>query len=587
MVVDHGREPHFGAASDRVFLTGRDGDDTVLFSVALDGPAEAKPERDHLKSANATLYRVSPDGRWVAWQERFNVQVAPFVATGKAIDLAAGSKAIPVAAASHDAGNFLHWGPGSESLYWTLGPELYHRDLSDSFAFLDGAPEELPEPPSEGMPIGLTAAAAKPAGTMALVGGRLITMRGDEVIEDGVVVIEGDRITAAGARGEVAVPAGAETIDVTGKTVIPGLVDVHWHGGHGEGEIEPEQNWDYFATLAYGVTTIHDPSADTSTVFSSSEMARAGLITAPRVYSTGTILYGAETPFQAVIDSLDDARSHLRRMKAQGAISVKSYNQPRREQRQQVLQAARELEMMVVPEGGSLYEHNMTMVVDGHTGVEHSIPVGAVYDDTVALWSGTEVGYTPTLVVGYGGIWGEDYWYAKTNVWEDERLLTFVPREIIDPRARRRVLAPEEEWGHFANARTAAKLHAAGVHVQVGAHGQREGLGAHWEMWMMEQGGMTPHEVLRAATIGGAWYLGMDQDLGSIEPGQLADLAILDANPLADLRRSTEVDRVMVGGVLYDAHTLNELAPREVPREPLYFERDEAGRLVVAPGAER
>ena len=167
--------------------------------------------------------------------------------------------------------------------------------------------------------------------------------------------------------------------------------------------------------------------------------------------------------------------------------------------------------MMVVPEGGSLYEHNMTMVVDGHTGVEHSVPVGAVYDDTVQLWSGTEVGYTPTLVVGYGGIWGENYWYAKTNVWEDERLLTFVPRDFVDPRARRRVLAPDEEWGHFANARTAAKLHAAGVNVQVGAHGQREGLGAHWEMWMMEQGGMTPARGAPAATIDGAWYLGMDQ----------------------------------------------------------------------------
>src|SRR4029078_12932049 len=136
-----------------------------------------------------------------------------------------------------------------------------------------------------------------------------------------------------------------------------------------------------------------------------------------RIFSTGTILYGATTPFTAEINSLEDARGHLRRLKAVGAVSVKSYNQPRREQRQQVIAAARELKMMVVPEGGALFEHNMTMVVDGHTGVEHSIPVGAIYKDVVQLWKSTPVGYTPTLIVGYGGIWGENYWYAKTQVW--------------------------------------------------------------------------------------------------------------------------------------------------------------------------
>jgi len=584
LVSERGADPHFGAASDRVFLTRRGDGKTVLFSVPLSGPAEEVQARDHLTAENATAIRVSPDGRWVAWQERFRAHVAPFVATGKAVDVGPGAKSVPVASVSRDAGNFLHWGGDSASLHWSQGPTLYTRVLSESFAFLEGAPEELPEPPEEGLAVGLTAEAAKPTGTLALVGGRLVTMRGDEVIEDGVVVIEGDRIAAVGARGDVEVPAGAETLDVSGKTVIPGLVDVHWHGAHGAAEIEPEQNWNYFATLAFGVTTIHDPSADTSTVFSSSEMARAGLITAPRVYSTGTILYGAETPFRAVIDSLDDARSHLRRMKDQGAISVKSYNQPRRDQRQQVLQAARELEMLVVPEGGSLYQHNMTMVVDGHTGIEHSIPVGAVYEDVYQLWAGAPgVGYTPTLVVGYGGLWGENYWYATTNVWENERLLAFVPREEVDARSRRRVLAPEEEWGHFANATVAAELHDEGVRVLVGAHGQREGLGAHWEMWMLEQGGMTPHEALRAGTLDGAWYLGMDHDLGSIEPGKLADLAILSANPLEDLRRSTEIEQVMVGGRLYDAATLNQLAPEELERQPLFFERDEEGRFLIRP----
>src|SRR4028119_1661489 len=202
------------------------------------------------------------------------------------------------------------------------------------------------------------------------------------------------------------------------------------------------------------------------------------MMTGPRIFSTGTILYGATTPYTAMIDSLEDARTHLRRQKAAGAFTVKSYNQPRREQRQQILAAARELGMMVVPEGGSLYHHNMAMIVDGHTGIEHSVPVGFMYDDVHQLWKGTEVGYTPTLVAGFGAPEGENYWYSKTDVWANQRLLNFVPREVIDPRARRVMQLPEDEWLHFQNAKAAAALHKDGVSVQLGAHGQREGLGA-------------------------------------------------------------------------------------------------------------
>ncbi len=612
LITEDGSDPHFGAQPDLLYFERQGEGGRVLVSIGLDG----KDEHELLKSENAGRFRVSPDGRWVAWQERFNAHIAPLVPTGKTVTLSQSTQSIPVATVSRDAGDFLSWGAGSDRLYWSLGPELFHRDLTDAFAFLhqqqDAAPADdqvaeqvagpaddpmdeqtddeadataaLPEPPAEGegVAMGLEAETVRPTGTLAFVGGRIVTMRGDEVIEDGTLVVDGDRIRAVGPRAQVQVPEGARVIDTSGKTLIPGLVDVHWHGGHGSDGIIPQQNWDYFATLAFGVTTIHDPSADTATVFSSAEMARAGLITAPRVYSTGTILYGAETPFQAVIDDLDDARSHLRRMKAVGAISVKSYNQPRRDQRQQVLQAAREQGMMVVPEGGSLFEHNMTMVVDGHTGIEHSIPVAAIYDDVRQLWGGAnDVGYTPTLIVGYGGLWGENYWYAKTNVWEDQRLLSFVPRGLIDARSRRRITAPDDEWNHFNNARVANELHQAGVNVQLGAHGQREGLGAHWELWMLGQGGMSNHEALRTATLAGAWYLGMDADIGSLEPGKLADVAILDENPLEDLRNSKSVDLVVVGGRVYDAATMNEIAPVSRERRPFFWERGADGRLLI------
>jgi imidazolonepropionase-like amidohydrolase len=302
-------------------------------------------------------------------------------------------------------------------------------------------------------------------------------------------------------------------------------------------------------------------------------MASAGLLTAPRLFSTGTILYGAAGPeLKAQVDDLEDARFHLGRMQATGAFSVKSYNQPRRDQRQQILAAARELDMLVMPEGGSLYEHNMTMVVDGHTGIEHSVPVETLYEDVLQLWSQTGTAYTPTLVVAYGGIWGENYWYATTDVWDNQRLLTFVPREQVDPLARRPFQAPAEEYNHFRIAAGAAALADHGVRVNVGAHGQREGLGAHWEIWMLVQGGASEMEALRSATWNGARYLGMDADLGSIEPGKLADLVVLDRDPLADIRNTESVALTMVGGRLYEAATMHELGNRPRERAPLFWE---------------
>ena len=385
-------------------------------------------------------------------------------------------------------------------------------------------------------------------------------------------MIEGNRIVAVGASESVVVPAGARTIDIAGKTLIPGLVDVHWHGAQGSGQLIPQQSWVNLASLAYGVTTIHDPSNDTNEIFAAAELQRAGMIVAPRIFSTGTILYGAKGDFNAEIDSLDDARRHLRRLQAAGAFSVKSYNQPRREQRQQVIAAGRELGMMVVPEGGSLLDHNLTQVVDGHTGVEHSIPVGAIYDDIEQLWGATKVGYTPTLGVAYGGLWGEEYWYAHTEVWTEEPLAHFVPREELDGRARRRQMAPEEEYNHIRQAEVAKQLHDAGASVQLGAHGQREGLAAHWELWMMVQGGMTPFEALRAGTLDGARYLGFDKDVGSIEAGKLADLVVLDANPLDDIRLSTKLRYVLANGRLYDSATMDEVAPEARSRARFWWE---------------
>ena len=359
-VTKDGAAPQFGASNDRVYVTRTSVKNevdlaTTLVSMTLTGAEE----REVAQTEKATELAVSPDGRWLAFVEGFQAYVTPFPQTGKRLDVGPKAESVPVRRVTANAGEYLHWSGDSRAVHYALGDELFTRRLDETFAFLAGAPAELPKPAESGVRIGFAEKADKPAATVAIVGARVVTMRGDEVVPDGVVVVRENRIAAVGPRASTPVPPGALVVDAAGKTVIPGLVDAHWHGGMGEDEIEAQQSWVDFASLALGVTTIHDPSNLTSEVFTHAEMRKAGLVVGPRIFSTGTILYGAKGWYTAAVDGLDDALAHLKRMRAAGAISVKSYNQPRRDQRQQILEAARETKMLVVPEGGSLYQHNM------------------------------------------------------------------------------------------------------------------------------------------------------------------------------------------------------------------------------------
>ncbi len=549
-----GFSPLFNASSDRIFFTGREGEMYAFKSVDLKGTEE----QTHYTSKYTDQFYPSPDNKWIAFVELFKGYVAPFTTNGSGLELSGDTKAVPVARFTRDAGSSIHWSADSKSINWVLGDEYFSNELRNRFNFVAGAPDSLPAIDTTGTKIGLQLKTDIPSGKVAFTNARIISMKGDEIIEGGTLVVEGNRIIAVG-KG-VTVPADAKVIDATGKTIMPGLVDVHAHLGTFRLGMSPQKQWSYYANLAYGVTTTHDPSSTTEMVFSQSEAVRSGAMVGPRIYSTGTILYGADGNFKAVVNDLDDARSHLRRLKAVGGFSVKSYNQPRREQRQQIIQAARELDMSVYPEGGSTFFHNMSMILDGHTGIEHNIPVAPLYKDVIELWKASKSGYTPTLIVNYGGNSGEYYWYQKTNAWEKERLLRFTPRSIIDGRSRRVTLVPDEEYegGHLATSRGCKALTDAGVKVNLGAHGQLQGLGAHWELWMLQQGGMSNLEALRAATLNGAEYIGMGAEIGSLEVGKLADLIVLDANPLENIQNSEQVRYTMVNGRLYDAATMAE-----------------------------
>jgi imidazolonepropionase-like amidohydrolase/Tol biopolymer transport system component len=573
-VTEGGENPRFTPDGKRIvvntggYLFG--GPNKALISFDLNG----QDRKEHFKSKYVNQWATSPDGQWLAFTELHKAYICAMPNHGQAIDLSADIKAVPVSQVSKDAGYNLHWSADSKKLHYTLGDEYFTIDLSERFSFLPGAPDSLPPLPESGQKIGLKLKTDAPQGKIVFQNARIITCEGDQVIENGVLEVTDNKITYVGPANGYNAPAKAMIINSKGKTIMPGMVDVHAHSGNFRHGLNPQKQWEYYANLAYGVTTMHDPSVNSEMAFSNAEMLKSGRMTGPRLYSTGTILYGADGDFKAVINSLDDARSTLRRTKAWGALSVKSYNQPRREQRQQVIAAAKELNMLVVPEGGSFFYHNLNQVADGHTGVEHNLPVAPLYKDVLEFWKRTRAHNTPTLIVCYGAVNGEYYWYQKSEVWKDKRLLQFTPRHILDERSRHREMIPEEEYvnGHILVSKSLKRMQDEGIPINLGSHGQLQGLGAHWELWMLQQGGMSNLQALKCATINGAAYIGMDKEIGSLKTGKLADLVILEKNPLDNIQNTNSVNMVMVNGRLYNADTLDEIGNYSRKRSKFWFE---------------
>ena len=417
-------------------------------------------------------------------------------------------------------------------------------------------------------------------------GARLITVAGDQgagpVIEHGSVVVEGRRIVAVGPLDSVVVPPGARIFDATGMTILPGLIDVHYHsiGIRLSAGITPPSPSMYYenrtaigdqTAIVYGVTTAWDAlGGDNDGPLAVAELRETGRLPGPRWFFAGRPV---GYPFQQIDSYATGLDAALKRRELGVEQVLKEYHTPDRERDQWFAESARQLGLGISSHVLGGLTQILQRAADGF-GLEHvSFPI-PLYRDVQQFLVRTGVIWTTASLNLMGA--------ADTNSPSEEAVEKSLFAEV-----RRRGEEQESKLERFAKAyvdrpsldvvplvpveqtrapRTAAVmadfLHAGGK-VALSAHNWPAIL-THFEMWTFQHGGVTPGEAIRAATLTGAEKLGIQEDVGSLAPGKIADFLVLTSNPLDKIESSLDLKYTVADGIIYNSDTAEIVQPESI-----------------------
>ena len=411
----------------------------------------------------------------------------------------------------------------------------------------------------------LTACTAAPpaidgAGTITIAGATLIDGTGAPPIKDAVVIIRGDRIERAGARADVPMPEGGEVIDATGKFLIPGLIDLHNHYRDGLEE------WAWRLQLHSGVLTVRSLGSDHGQTPAMIAEARAGNVPGPRIFTAGVGFSHPEgfPPGKLGPATEEEAREMVRELAAQEVDLIKMWVDTFLDTRPKIEPGIRaaiadEAAQHGIPVSAHVFfEDDVWQLVDaGVRSFVHGVRDQEVDDDFVRMARENELSFAPALGQA------KTTWYVAEHpeLLDDPELAAGIQPPLLE-----RLLDPENRAAMLESESTAKRrvafdyvtkfvrrMNAAGVTITVGsdsgAGNIAYGWGTHHELEaLVEDGGLTPLQALAAAGAGAARELTDDPDFGSIVDGRAADMILLSADPLEDIRNTRQIERVMQAG---------------------------------------